>query len=385
MREIKGLVLTLIFTLFLSTNGFSAEKAFADDDAQKTLVNELELVFVLDTTGSMGGLLEAAKTKIWSIVNGVMSDGKKTNVKVGLVAYRDRNDEYVTKVLPLTEDLDAVYSTLMEYKASGGGDQPEDVRRALSEGVDKAGWSKPGKGKRQIIFLVGDAPPHTDYVQLPSVLESAAKAVRKEMIVNTIQCGRIPGTKEIWQSIANEGEGRYFAIAQDGGVKAIESPYDKELSELGRKLGGTFVAYGGGDGEAGVAFRRKKKETQDNTELEVLASAPGVAQADRAVNKALNSNAYQDDLLQAIENKSIKLSEVKNEDLPEDLQKLSKTELKAEIEKRLKERKQIRLRIIELSKKRDEFVRAKRRKSGKSDGFDEAVNSALREQINMNQ
>src|SRR5215210_5516836 len=125
------------------------------------------LVFVLDTTGSMGGLIDGAKQRIWGIVNEVMQTPAKPNVRVGLVAYRDNGDQYVTQVLPLTNDLDKVYTTLMEYRADGGGDGPENVRRGLADGVRKAGWSKSGATTAQIVFLVGDAPPHDDYAQEP--------------------------------------------------------------------------------------------------------------------------------------------------------------------------------------------------------------------------
>src|SRR5688500_1930898 len=77
----------------------------------------LEMVFVLDTTGSMGGLIEGAKQRIWGIVNEVMQTPARPNVRVGLVAYRDQGDPYVTQVLPLTNDLDKVYTTLTEYRA----------------------------------------------------------------------------------------------------------------------------------------------------------------------------------------------------------------------------------------------------------------------------
>ena len=80
----------------------------------------IEVCFVLDTTGSMGGLIEGAKQRIWGIVNEVMQSSAHPAVRIGLVAYRDRGDEYVTKVLPLTNDLDKVYSTLMDYQAGGG-------------------------------------------------------------------------------------------------------------------------------------------------------------------------------------------------------------------------------------------------------------------------
>lgn len=112
----------------------------------------LELVFVLDTTGSMGGLIDGAKQRIWGIINEVMQKPSKPRVRVGLVAYRDIGDEYVTKLLPITEDLDKAYTTLMDYQAGGGGDTPENVRKALAEGVRNAGWSKAGRGLARSSF-----------------------------------------------------------------------------------------------------------------------------------------------------------------------------------------------------------------------------------------
>lgn len=354
----------------------SVSKSIAKPNNKKTL----EMVFVLDTTGSMGGLIEGAKQKIWSIVNDVMQRKDRPNVKIGLVAYRDNTDEYVTKVTELTDDLDKIYTNLMDFRAAGGGDTPENVRRALAEGVTRAGWSKNDENTAQIIFLVGDAPPH-NYVQEPDVLETTAKAVKQNMIVNTIQCGNAPDTRQIWQTIAQRGEGKYFQIAQDGGVTAIQTPFDARLAELANKLGATYVPYGGGAGEAGKKFRAEMAMKQSATESKVFADAPMAAQADRAMNKAINSVAYSNDLLQAIENGTVKLENVKEEDLPENLKKLSPADFKAEIDKRLVERKAIRGEIVELSKKRDEYVKTERAKLGKQDGFDSAVSDALSEQM----
>jgi Mg-chelatase subunit ChlD len=342
----------------------------------------LEMVFVLDTTGSMGGLLEGAKQRIWGIVNEVMQSTAHPSVRVGLVAYRDRGDEYVTKVLPLTNDLDQVYSTLMSYRAEGGGDTPENVRHALADGVRNAGWSPRTPGIAQIIFLVGDAPPHEDYQDEPSTATTTAEAVKAGMIVNTIQCGNVPGTQPVWQEIAQRGEGQYFAIAQDGGVQAIATPYDKELSELGAKIGSTYVAYGGGGGAAGVRYRAEASAGQAAMETAVVTRAPAGAAADRAVNKAVNSEAYAGDLLTSLENGSVKLDGLKGEDLPDDLRKLEPAARQKEIEKRLAERKKLREDILRLSKQRDEFIVAARKKqSGKPNSFDSAVAAALKEQL----
>jgi len=340
----------------------------------------LEMVFVLDTTGSMGGLLEGAKQKIWSIVNDVMQRRERPKVKIGLVAYRDNGDAYVTQITPLSEDLDKVYSILMEFKADGGGDEPENVRRALAEGVEKAGWTRQNSNVAQILFLVGDAPPQ-NYAQETDVLITTAKAVRQNMIVNTILCGDSASTRQIWQQIALRGEGKFFAIAQDGGVQAITTPFDAKLSELANKLGQTFLAYGGGAGAEGEDFRAKKQTAQVATESKMLSNASTTAQADRALNKAINKDAYAGDLLQSIENETVKLEAVKDDDLPADLKKLPTAERKKEIEKRLADRKKIREEILSLSKQRDAFISEAKKKTGKQDGFDSAVSNALSEQM----
>jgi Mg-chelatase subunit ChlD len=340
------------------------------DDQRDTL----EMVFVVDTTGSMGGLIDGAKQKIWGIINEVMQKQSRPRVRVGLVAYRDLGDDYVTKITAITEDLDKVYTDLMAYQAGGGGDEPENVRKALAEGVKKAGWAQTKKGLAQIVFLVGDAPPQ-NYAQEPDVLETTAEAIRKNMIVNTIQCGNINGTKEIWQNIARRGEGKYFAIAQDGGVQAISTPYDTKLAELAAKLGKTYITYGTSAAQLANTTR------QSAVEVTVTADASVVAQAERANNKALNSFSYDGDLIQEIENESLKLEDVKEENLPNELKKLPAAERKKEVKKRLAERKQIRADILELSKKRDEFIAAERKKAGQKNGFDEVVAQALREQL----
>src|SRR6185369_677858 len=195
----------------------------------------MEMVFVLDTTGSMGGLLTGAKQRIWGIVNDVMQSSSLSSVKVGLVAYRDRGDQYITQVLPLTEDLDKVYSTLMDYEAQGGGDEKEDVRQGLLDGVARAGWSQSSSNNAQILFLVGDAPPH-DYADERDPLATADLAVKQGIIVNTIQCGTSPTTKVVWEAIARRGQGQYFVISQDGGVQTISTLYDEQLSQLGTRL-----------------------------------------------------------------------------------------------------------------------------------------------------
>jgi uncharacterized protein YegL len=340
------------------------------------------MVFVLDTTGSMSGLIEGAKAKIWSIVNGVMQDSQSNSVRIGLVAYRDRGDEYLTQVLPLTDDLDKVYTTLMTFDADGGGDTEEDVRTALAAGVNNAGWSPAASDLSQVIFLVGDAPPHNDYDDATDTLDTAVAAVRKGIIVNTVRCGLSAETERVWRDIAHNGNGQYFSIAQNGGVQAISTPYDEEMSRLGNRLGSTFVAFGFGAGPAGVARRAEVAEEAAKVEQNVDLRAPTVAKAERAMNKAMNSKAYIGDLLQSIENGSVNLDSVNPADLPADLQALSPEERRAEIERRLATRREIRGQIMSLSKQRQAYIEdEQKRAKAKKDGFDEVVSKTLKEQM----
>ncbi len=342
----------------------------------------LEMVFILDTTGSMGGLIEGAKQRIWGVINEVMQTPSRPDVRVGLVAYRDNGDQYVTQILPLTNDLDKVYTTLMDFQAGGGGDWRENVRRALADGVRDAGWSRSSQNVAQILFLVGDAPPHEDYQNEPDTLSTTAEAVRRGMTVNTLQCGAADDTRRSWQQIATRGEGQFFAIAQDGGVQTVATPFDARLSELASRLGSTFMAYGGGAGPAGTRYRQEADARQSAAEEKVIAAAPRTAAADRSVNKALNRDAYVGDLLQSIENGSVKLDGVKGEDLPDELQKLKPADREKEVAKRLDERKKIRDEIVNLSKQRDAFIANERKKTtGAKTGFDAAVATALRAQM----
>src|SRR3970040_1001685 len=122
----------------------------------------VEVAFVLDTTGSMGPLIEGAKRKIWSIATSIVDANPEAEVRMALVAYRDIGDEYVTKKFDLTTDIQGLYGELLAFRARGGGDWPESVNEALDIAVTKLNWSK-GREICRIIFLVGDAPPHMNY------------------------------------------------------------------------------------------------------------------------------------------------------------------------------------------------------------------------------
>jgi len=335
----------------------------------------VEIVFVLDTTGSMGGLIQGAKDKIWNIVNDVMQHQKEgAKVRIGLVGYRDRGDSYVTKITELSENLDEVYRDLMNFKAQGGGDTPEDVRRALHEGLNNVQWSGANSKLARIVFLVGDAKPHTDYNDYPSTVETAKSARKQGIVINTIQCGNLPETDKYWREIAQYANGEYFAIAQDGGTHTISTPYDEKLAKLSGKLDSGYVPYGA------VSMRMEATTRAAETSDAIAYSAVGEAKAARAYNKAINRHAFSgDDLVQAVENGSVKLDDVKTSDLPDEMQKMNAEERKAYVDKKINERKAVREEIAKVYKEREAYIASHTEEN--KDGFDAAVSEALMKQI----
>jgi hypothetical protein len=294
-------------------------------------------------------------------------------LRLGLIGYRDRNDDYVVKAFDLTNDIDAVYANLRTFTAAGGGDAPESVNEALNEAVSKMSWST-DRSVLKIIFLVGDAPPHMDYANTPKYPEICQAAVRKDLIVNTVQCGVMGETTPIWKEIARLSEGNYVAIAQEGGMVAITTPMDAELAELNRKLGGTLVAYGNARTRSLVAAKQAASE-----------AAPAAVVADRLAYNTKSGVAVQGDgeLLDTLASGRLKIAAVKKDELPADWQKFDEGELKAEVEKKQKEREMLQARIVKLNQQRDEYLVAERKKlaaSAKADGFDEQVAATIRAQ-----
>ena len=235
-------ILTATILALLPICSVAQEKSPATETVKKPAKQRIEVCFVLDTTGSMGGLIAGAKQKIWSMANDIISAKPTPEVRFALIGYRDRGDDYVTKITPLTDDLDAVYAELNKFQAGGGGDGPESVGRALDESVKKIEWTKDA-GVLKIIYLVGDAPPHF-YEDEPDWKKVCAEAVKRNLIINSVQCGADAETTRVWKEIADRSEGSFFAIPQDGGVVAIAAPQDKELGVLNTKVGKTMIGWG---------------------------------------------------------------------------------------------------------------------------------------------
>ena len=315
---------------------------------------KIEVVFVLDTTGSMRDLIQAAKDKIWSIASTMVSAQPAPEIKIGLVAYRDRGDTYVTKVFDLTDDLDSMYATLIDFQADGGGDTPESVNQALSDAIHKISWSQ-DPDSYQVVFLVGDAPPHMDYqddVKYPVVL---AEAARRGIVVNTIRCGNDAQTEIMWRAIASATQGAYFSVDQSGSAIAMTTPYDAKLAELSADLDDTRLYYG--DDEI-----RAEKQLKIAATDKLHARASDATKARRAtfnISTSGEKNLFgEGDLVSAVVNGIVKLDEIEVEQLPEPLQAMSPEERNEVVRANSERRDALRRQIGALAGERAAYLAA---------------------------
>jgi hypothetical protein len=176
----------------------------------------IDLAFCIDTTGSMQGEIENVKAKTKELV-AKLAGGKPTPViRVGLVAFRDRGDSYVTKVFQFNEDIDKVVKDISSLQADGGGDTPEAVNQALHDSLTKLSWS-PDKKTLKLLFLIGDAGPNK-YPGDFDYRTEAKNAISRGIQINTLGCQGIENASEVdgagvFKEIAKLADGRYESLA----------------------------------------------------------------------------------------------------------------------------------------------------------------------------
>jgi len=339
--------------------------------------HRIEVVFILDTTSSMSGLIEAAKEKIWSIATTMASAEQTPDIRMGLVAFRDRGDSYVTRVLDLSQDLDSMYASLMDFRAQGGGDGPESVNQALYDAVNRISWSD-DESVYKVAFLIGDAPPHMDYnndVKFPVTLEQAK---RKGIIVNTIQSGQNHSTVPVWKTIAQLGEGEYFQVENSGNAVAVVTPFDKKLSALAASLEETRLYYG--DVEAKESQKRKNAATRKlHDELSEAALA---RRATFNATASGESNLLgKGELVDAISSGRVELDDIDKDDMPASLQALAPEEQMEIITDQARRRDKIKSDIRKLSESRSRYIEQQIAADGDaSDSLDEKIYSAVKKQ-----
>ncbi|HEB51684.1 MAG TPA: VWA domain-containing protein [bacterium] len=332
----------------------------------------IDLVICLDVSGSMSGLIHAARQNLWAIVNEMATLRPQPELRVALLTYGcpayGEESGFVRIETPLTGDLDLVSQKLFELGTNGG---DEYVARVVKRSLDALDWSADPQALKMIFVAGNEAAtqdPEFDALQL------AGQAIGKGVLVNTIYCG--PQQKpeaDGWRQVARRADGSFSAIEQDEQL-VIATPFDKRLQELSTQWNATYVYYG-----------RQRAAWSSNQVAQDLNAAKlnSAAAAQRCQTKG--SSLYfnpQHDLVDACRQKDFELAAVKKEDLPEALRKLTVAELRAHVDKMGEKRKVLQKQIAAIGKQRDAFVAAerKRRRATGEKLFEEAMLEAVRAQ-----
>ncbi len=207
-------------------------------DAEIDTTLRLDLLFLLDTTGSMGDELSRIQETIDSIAGRIDAFTPRPQIRYGLVAFRDDGDDYVTRSYDFTPDLGAFRTQLRQLAAGGGGDTPEAVDQALYEATVRAGWSD--EPAVRLTFLVGDAGPHVPGQAQFTYLDGARTALERGVKIYPIAASNTdPQAEYVFRQLAQQTmAGFVFLTYQPGAsggapgesttLEAGEQPYTVE-------------------------------------------------------------------------------------------------------------------------------------------------------------
>ncbi len=364
------LLFALIFIITTSTNLFSNH--FSESKLVKN--NTIQLALLLDTSGSMDGLIEQAKSQLWKIVNELATtkkDGKSVELQVALFEYGKQSipaDEgYLRNIIPFTQDLDKISDELFKLKTNGG---EEYCGRVILNAVDNLQWNK-SNDQLKIIFIAGNEPFTQGNIEYKTACK---KAVKNGIVVNTIFCGNYDeGVQTMWKDGADISDGKYMNIDQNAEIVHIDAPQDAEIIKLGQQLNKTYLAFG--------KIGKDKKEMQSEQDANSM-SVSNEVMVQRSVTKS--GGQYKNstwDLVDAKKDGTLKIEDLKDEELPDEMKKMSVQERKTYIEKKEKEREQIQIKINKLNEERSKYVAQKMLENKNENTLDAVMIKTIREQV----
>ncbi|MFP2905072.1 vWA domain-containing protein [Pyxidicoccus sp. 3LFB2] len=309
----------------------------------------IQIAVLLDTSGSMDGLLDQARSQLWNIVNRfshAKRNGVAPQLQIALYAYGNAdpgaNSSEIRQVLPFTTDLDLLSEHLFSLRTSGG---DENCGEVIRDATTQLAWSRDPDAMR-LIFIAGNET----FTQGPvDFRDSVAAARERGITVNTIHCGGYEvGIDGKWKEAAALADGSYLNIDQNQRVVEIPAPQDSEIARLGAELNKTYVAYGASGQQA-----QARQVAQDN-------NSRGVSIANmvsRSVAKSSRNYSNESwDLVDAVKKNQVDVASVPAEDLPEPMRGLDAAGRKAWLDAREQERSSLQQRIQTLNAERQKFL-----------------------------
>ncbi len=335
--------------------------------------SSIQLALLLDTSGSMDGLIDQAKSQLWKIVNELATtkkDGNTVELYVALYEYGKQSipaDEgFLRNIVPFTQDLDKISDELFKLKTNGG---EEFCGKVIFDAVNNLQWNQVNDNLK-IIFIAGNEPFTQGSIDYKTACQ---KAVKKGIVVNSIFCGNYDeGVQTMWKDGADLADGKYMNIDHNVEIVHIDAPQDAEIIKLGQALNKTYISFGN--------YGKEKKEMQALQDANSM-SLSNEVMVQRSVTKS--GGQYKNsgwDLVDAKKDGSVKIEDLKDEELPDEMKKMNVQERKAYVDKMEKERAQIQDKINKLNDERSKYI-AKQMLENKNDNtLDAVMIKTIREQ-----
>lgn len=332
----------------------------------------IKVALILDTSNSMDGLIDQAKSQLWSVVNELSEakcDGETPKLEIALYEYGNdqlpMREGYIRLVTPFTSDLDLISEKLFALRTDGGS---EYCGQVIGMSLKELDWEEYPKDLK-LIFIAGNEPFDQGNVSYREVCKTARE---KDITINTIFCGNFhEGVKTQWKDGAYIGGGDYMNIDQDSRYVYIKSPHDDRIMELNKKLNKTYVGYG----SYGVSHHARQA-TQDENAYG-LSQGAAMKRAASKSKKAYKNTQW--DLVDAVEEDEAILESISAESLPDEMKNMSLEEKQKYIAEKQVDRVIIQKEINDLSKKRDKYVAAKQLEDG-DNMLDKAIIQAVKKQ-----
>ena len=220
----------------IERDGFTGELDLGKGDVHEVTLDgtmtygdniPLDVLFLLDATGSMADEINQIKSTLQSISQQVSRLPSNPDLRFGMVAYRDRGDEYVTRQYPFESNVQQFSRSIEEVRADGGDDYPESLNQALHEAVNDMRWRDDAI---RLVFLVADAPPHLDYSQDEDYAVDMVRAREAGIKIFAVASSGLDEQGEyVFRQLAQQTMGRFlFILYRSGPQGALDTPHDVE-------------------------------------------------------------------------------------------------------------------------------------------------------------
>jgi hypothetical protein len=356
IASISFLLSILGFGMFYNTTNADSSRNIEQHFDGK---EKIQVALLLDLSGSMDGLIEQAKSRLWNIVNTMSTlkcKGETPSLEIALYEYGKSNlpakNHFIRQVLPFTKDLDLVSEMLFSLRTNGG---EEYCGAVIESAVQELNWQA-GTSDLKLIYIAGNEPFNQGPIPYA---ESVSKALQKSIYVNTIFCGNTEeGINTHWYNGAILGNGKYFSINSDDAVVFISTPYDEKIERLNNRLNETYIGYG-----SKYLIRQQNQIVQDRN-AEMISKSN---MTERIITKSQsNYNNVDWDLVDKMKEDKTFLTKMKKEEMPVELQGKTDKEREEYILEKKNQREQIQREISELSVKRQQFIDIESKKSNQN-------------------